>query len=198
MAAFLIILLVVIIVGCIVKYSLNKKKEDEQGATSSFAISAPKKDKSDSSATELTDGYNQIEDFFNIDIRDIFKYNPEYTHTELSATGNEVKHYRLRLKQLELGIFYELDILKVGENECNITFKGRSNAIAHELARFLEFYTDKYGLDEMGCGKVDYSDYSLLESHLFSRMWKNLMIDNNSINESNGNIEMCIMGIKTK
>lgn len=55
----------------------------------------------------------QLEDFFKIDIKDIFKYCPEYTHTEISATGNEMKHYRLRLKELELGIFFDMEILQV-------------------------------------------------------------------------------------
>lgn len=51
-----------------------------------------------------------IKDFFSIDINNLFQYNPVYSHTETSPYGNEVKHYTLRLKKLELGIFYEAEI----------------------------------------------------------------------------------------
>lgn len=139
-----------------------------------------------------------VEDFFKVNLDNIMGYNPTFTHSEINVVGFEVKHYNLRLKELELGLFYELDIAEVGEGEYNITFKGRNNSLTKELSDFLDFYTNKYGLDEMGCGKIEQSDYHYINSHLFNRMWKNLMIDNNSMNGSNGNIEMTILGIKTK
>lgn len=139
-----------------------------------------------------------VEDFFKITLKEIMDYQPTFTHSEVNAVGREVKHYNLRLKELELGLFYELDIAEVGEREYNITFKGRNNSITKELSDFLEFYTNKYGLDEMGYGKIEQTDYHYIGSHLFSRMWKNLIIDNNSMNENNGNIEMTVLGIKSK
>lgn len=140
----------------------------------------------------------KLEDFFNIDIRNIYQYNPEYTHTETSVTGNKVEHYNLRLKELELGIFDELEVLKIKENEYNIIFKGINNILTKDFSNFLYFYTKKYGLDEMGYGKIEETDYHHIQSHIFSRLWKNLMIDNNQYNNSKGNLEMCIMGIKLK
>ena len=158
-----------------------------------FSKSFGKKEKS----IPLESKKERLEDFFKIDIKDIFKYCPEYTHTEISATGNEVKHYCLLLKELELGIFFDMEILQVAENEYTLIFKGMDNGITDDLFEFLEFYTNKYGLDEMGCGRIEQADYQYVASHSFSRLWKNLMIDNNVFNGSNGNMEMSIMGIKT-
>lgn len=139
-----------------------------------------------------------IEDFFKIDLKNIMEYKPIFTHSDLNEAGREVKYYNMRLKELELGLFYDLNIAEVEEREYNITFKGRNNSITKELSDFLDFYTNKYGLDEMGCGKIEPSDYHYINSHLFSRMWMNLMIDNNSMNGNNGNIEMTILGISSK
>lgn len=141
-------------------------------------------------------GEKRIEDFFKIDLNDIMKYNPTFTHSDVNSVGSEVKHYNLRLKELELGIFYDLEILEVAKGECNIIFHGKSNILTKELSEFLSFYTRKYGLDEMGYGDIEQTDYHYINSHLFSRMWKNLMIDNNSLNGSNGNIEMSVLGLK--
>ena len=35
----------------------------------------------------------RLEDFFKIDIRDIFKYEPEYLGTQISVTGHAVERY---------------------------------------------------------------------------------------------------------
>ena len=72
---------------------------------------------------------NELKDFFKIDIENIFKYNPQFSHSEKTESGNEVQHYNLQLKELELELFYEIEILKVGENEFNLVFKGKNNTI---------------------------------------------------------------------
>ena len=147
-------------------------------------------------AETTTSAKNEVEDFFKIDLKNIMKYKPAFLRSEINIVGREVKYYTLRLKELELGLFYELEIVEVMEGEYNITFKGRSNTITKGLSDFLNFYTNKYGLDETGLGKIEQADYYCLDTHSFSRIWKNLMLDNNSLNSSNGNIEMTLMGIK--
>ncbi|WP_455612846.1 hypothetical protein [Bacteroides congonensis] len=119
-----------------------------------------------------------IKDFFSIDINNLFQYNPVYSHTETSPYGNEVKHYTLRLKKLELGIFYEAEILEVAENELNVIFKGRSNLLTKELVEFINFCADCLGLDSSGYGKVEKIDYQHVDAHVFSRMWDKIWIDN--------------------
>lgn len=138
----------------------------------------------------------RLEDFFKIDIRDIFKYEPVYLGTQISVTGNEVKRYALRLKEFELGLFNEVEILQVACNEFSLVLKSDENRITPEFAVFLKFYTSKNGLDESGNGCIEQSDYRNLDMHAFSRTWKCLFIDNNEYNASNGNIEMTLLGLK--
>lgn len=135
---------------------------------------------------------NDISDFFKIDINNIFQYNPEYKYSETSVTGNEVKHYNLRLMKLEMGIFYEIEILEVGENELNLVFKGRNNSLTEDLKSFIEFCASKFGLDNMGYGSIEESDYTNIQMNTFSRMWKHVWIDNIS---QDYRISMTIFGI---
>lgn len=136
-----------------------------------------------------------MEEFFKIDVNNLFKYEPVFSHSEKNATGREVKHYTLRLKELELSVFYELDIIEVGENEINVRFIGNSNKITSGLKSFIDFCAVKYGLDNLGHGKVEQSDYFSAERNVFSRMWKELRIDNISSNT----MEMTIYSLpKTK
>lgn len=135
---------------------------------------------------------NDISDFFKIDINNIFQYNPEYKYSETSVTGNEVKHYNLRLMELEMGIFYEIEILEVGENELNLVFKGRNNSLTEDLKSFIDFCASKFGLDNMGYGSIEESDYTNIQMNTFSRMWKHVWIDNIS---QDYRISMTIFGI---
>lgn len=137
-----------------------------------------------------------VKDFFNIDIKNIMSYNPSFSHSSTNAIGREINHYNLYLDKLELGIFNEIDILEVAENEYNLTFKSLYNEITPELTEFIKFYTDTYGLDTNGEGYINQKDLYYVERHLFSRFWNSLTIDNNELNDSYGNIEMCLMGIK--
>ena len=135
----------------------------------------------------------EISDFFNIDINNIFQYNPEYIKSDISISGNEIKHYKLRLKELELGLFYEIEIILTSENKYNLIFKGRNNTITNELKKFVEFYTSKHGLDDFGNGNIENADYNNLARHIFSRMWGgNLWIDNMDLEERG--INMTIFG----
>ena len=126
----------------------------------------------------------EISDFFKIDINNIFQYNPEYIKSDISMSGNEIKHYKLRLKELELGLFYEIEIILTSEDNYNLIFKGRNNIITNELKNFIEFYTSKYGLDDLGYGNIENTDYNNLAHRVFSRMWGgNLWIDNMNLEE---------------
>lgn len=139
-----------------------------------------------------------INDFFKIDIENIMSYNPSFSHSETNIIGREIKYYILPLDHLELGLFSTIIILEVAENELNLTFKSDYNFITPELRKFLKFYTDKEGKDTAGQGYVTQEEIDNVDLHFFSRFWKSFMIDNNTTNDSDGNIEMCIMGVKQK
>lgn len=191
MTAFLIILLVVIVVGCIVKYSLNKDEDDEQGAPSPTFISDPEKDKGTLSAIELPDGYNQIEDFFKIDIRDIFKYQPKFLYEKenecIKKLNEEIKegeykvidkHYDLRLKELELGTFYKIEIIQSHDDSYWLKFEGKDYMLTNELHDFVNFCFDKYGYDDLGNGIITSEDFILISSNRFVRMWDDVYLTN--------------------
>lgn len=137
---------------------------------------------------------NNISDFFHIDINNIFQYNPTYSHSENNVLGREIKHYKLRLKELELGIFYELNIIEVGENQLNVSFVGRSNILTNELKELVIFCADCYGLDNSGYGKIESKDYSDVERNLFSRMWNKIWVTN--LATHNNKMEITIFSLK--
>lgn len=135
-----------------------------------------------------------ISDFFSVDINNLYSYNPVLINKEISFTGNEVEYYSLRLKQLELNLFYEIEIVKVASNECNITFKGKSNIVSEELKQFISFYVKEHGLDNSGDGEITNNDILSAQSHRFSRMWNNLFVDN----IAKDTIELSIFGVTFK
>lgn len=139
-----------------------------------------------------------IYDFFKIDLQNIMSYNPEFSHSEINSVGREVYYYVLPLDHLELGLFSQLIILKVAENEFNITFKSDYNSITNDLRKFIKFYTDLKGKDVAEQGYITQEEVEDTDLHRFSRFWTSLIINNNSMNESDGNIEMHLMGIKSK
>ena len=88
-----------------------------------------------------------IEDFFKIDIHDIFKYNPEYLGEEVNDFGTILKKHRLVLDSPELEIFNELEIFEFGNNSHNLIFKSNRSVLSKELREFIKFCTNKFGLD---------------------------------------------------
>ncbi|WP_018669501.1 hypothetical protein [Bacteroides gallinarum] len=139
---------------------------------------------------------NDIADFFHIDINNLFQYSPTYSHSEENIAGKEVRHYKLRLKELELGVFYELKIIEVGENELNVSFIGRSSILTDELKEFINFCANCYGLDNSGYGRIENKDYLDVERKLFSRMWNKIWITN--LATDNDNMEMVIYSLKKR
>lgn len=191
MAAFLIILLVVIIVVCIVKYALNKKQDEEQYDPYPSVISAPEKAKGTTSTTELLRDYNEIEDFFKIDIRDIFKYEPKFSYEneneyikKLNEKNGEEgykvidKHYDLKLKELELGTFYKIEILQNHDDSYWLIFEGKDYMLTQELYDFVNFCFNKYGYDDLGNGIITTEDWILISSNKFIRIWDDIYLTN--------------------
>lgn len=133
-----------------------------------------------------------IEDFFKIDIHNLFEYNPEYIGTSTSVTGNEVTHYKLRLKELELGQFFEIEMIEPAAGEFNLIFKGRNNILTKEIEEFVAFCTNLYGLDDLGYGRIEDTDKIQASRNVFSRMWKDIWIGNMAAEK----LEMTLFGIK--
>lgn len=139
---------------------------------------------------------NKIEDFFRIKINDIFSENPTFKESTINTSGYNVKRFALRFKELELGTFHEAIINDVSETNYNIIFSSFNTTVTRELADFINFMAEKYGLDDSGNGKISQKDINgINKGKFFSRLWLNfrpaIMIDNNE-----KYISMSILGIK--
>ena len=133
----------------------------------------------------------RLEDFFKIDIRDIFKYEPKYSYEKevdgikkISEDGEVLdenvkeKHYDLRLKELELGTFYKVEILQSYKDSYILKFEGRNEMITNELYEFINFCFEKYGYDDMGNGKITTDDFQLFVINRFGRFWDDVQMYN--------------------
>ena len=191
MVALLIILLVVIIIGCIVKYSLYEGHDDKQSKSSPSVSSSVESTKVIPTTVGLTQNHNLIEDFFKIDIRDIFKYQPKFLYEKenecIKKLNEEIKeekckvidkHYDLRLKELELGTFYKIEITQSHDDSYWLTFEGRDYRLTKELHDFINFCFDKYGYDDLGNGIITSEDFILISSNRFVRMWDDVYLTN--------------------
>ena len=90
MMTFLIILFVVIVIGCIVK-SILKEDDDEKQTTSIHSnIPVGGKENDIKTIRASSKKYNSIDDFFKIDIRDIFKFNPKFSYAKENECTKEI------------------------------------------------------------------------------------------------------------
>lgn len=114
---------------------------------------------------------NDISDFFKIDICDIFKYNPVFEGTELNSAGSRIDKYSLRFKELEMNMFFEVEIIKFQSGEYNLNFKGNTNIISEEAKEFIKFVFQQFGYDDNGKGNITSSDYQDAQNEMFDRWW---------------------------
>lgn len=137
-----------------------------------------------------------IEDFFQIDIHDIFRYNPEYLGEEENDIGSRFKKHRLMLNKPELSMFSEVQINEFGNNDQTLIFVSKENVISKDLKKFISFCTNKFGLDDLNKGEITERDIDHIQKGIFSRMWtkNNVWVDNNS----NGEMLLTLFSVKMK
>lgn len=121
---------------------------------------------------------DKIEDFFKIDIHELFRYDPVYKKTETSITGNKVDYYEIKLRALELNQFTNIELIEVAENQFNIIFKGINNYITKDMEEFIDLCTKMYGYDRFGNGVVSKFDHNKASQQSFLRWWDNVWIGN--------------------
>lgn len=114
---------------------------------------------------------NAVSDFFKIDICDIFKYNPVFEGTEQNSVGSQIDKYSLRFKELEMNMFFEVEITKFQSGEYNLNFKGNTNIISDEAKEFIKFAFQQFGYDDSGKGIIVSSDYDDARNEMFDRWW---------------------------
>lgn len=139
-----------------------------------FDFFKSKKDNPNNILSEKT----ELNDFFKIDINKIFQYSPTLIGTETTSFGTKVTRYSLNLPQEELGMFDQLEINEVAENELNIKFIGSGNHMSDELKEFVAFCVSKYGNDMAGLGGFTAQDKQLVDNNTFIRHWEDVRVDN--------------------
>lgn len=138
----------------------------------------------------------KVEDFFQIDIHDIFRYNPEYLGEEKNDIGSRFKKHRLMLNKPELSMFSEVQINEFGNNDQTLIFVSKENVLSKDLKKFISFCTNKFGLDDLNEGEITERDIDHIQKRIFSRMWtkNNVWVDNNS----NGEMLLTLFSVKMR
>lgn len=148
------------------------------------------KSKKDNPSKDRLPEKTELNDFFKIDINRLFQYSPVLVGTEATSFGTKVTKYSLNLPQEELGMFNQLEINEVADNELNIKFIGGGKCMTDELKEFIAFCVSKYGNDSLGLGSISSQDKQHISNNTFSRFWEDVRVDNIS-----GEFAVSILGL---
>lgn len=108
----------------------------------------------------------QVKDFFKIDIDNLWKYE---------KTQKDERTYEIRLEKLELGCFYKVEIIDVGDGTYNVVFYGRDEhdySFPAQLREFLDFCARTFGLDFGGHDHIGSAEDEYVKAGgMFDRKW---------------------------
>lgn len=129
-------------------------------------------------------------DFFKYDLKNIPIKSENYTHSKINRYGTEVKYYSIYLPEPEMGIFSQLDIYEVGDNDYNLTFSATKQLITDEIVEFVKFCTTNLGetIRQSGNFSID-----CLNKCDFCRIWDKVLIDQDM---NNANLQITLRGLK--
>lgn len=111
-----------------------------------------------------------IENYFNIDILDVFKYSPNLD--EIGEKNNNEK-YHLRLTKPELGVFNEAEIYYFRySNTYNLCFESKNCEFTQQMKMLISSIADEYGNDDSGYGHISTEETLKIKNGMFfGRMW---------------------------
>ena len=94
----------------------------------------------------------KLEDWFNIDIHDIFKYSPRCISSEVSEDSDqEIEYYLLKLEQPELDIFDSVQVIYFRKDKnYTLKFKARNTTSIRKFINFINDLARMYGPDSLG------------------------------------------------
>ena len=120
-----------------------------------------------------------IYDFFELDIRDIFKYSPQLIESKLNEAGTAINKFYLELPTMEMNMFDKAEIILHSNGEKNITFIGLPGYLSEPAYNFINFCAKEYGNDLSGEGIITKEDVQrIFMGQYFSRMWNTVDISN--------------------
>jgi hypothetical protein len=137
----------------------------------------PEKEKEKEKEKEEED----VADFFTVNIYDIFKYEPVSIRKDKGANGRPAEIFELELPELELSVFFKVEI-HLYENKCyDLVFISRTNEASDRLKQFIDFSGKVFGPDFMQKGSFNANDLRDAALGVFSRIWyNNVRIENTS------------------
>lgn len=127
-----------------------------------------------------------IYDFFELDIKDIFKYSPQLIESKLNEAGTAINKFYLELLELpvglpvmEMGMFDKVEIILHPNREKTITFIGLPGYLSESAYNFINFCAKEYGDDLSGASIITKDDIQrIFMGRYFSRMWNKVDISN--------------------
>lgn len=123
-----------------------------------------------------------IYDFFELDIKDIFKYSPQLIESKLNEAGTAINKFYLELLDLpvmEMGMFDKAEIILYPNGEKTITFIGLPGYLSESAYNFINFCAKEYGDDLSGASIITKDDIQrIFMGRYFSRMWNKVDISN--------------------
>ena len=166
-----------VLIYVLLKY--QKKKKNNENVTTNESVQPP--------IIKATP--KCLFDFFKYDLKNIPIKEENYTHSEYSY-GTEVKYYSINLPEPELGVFSQLNINEVGENDYNLTFSATKQLITDEIVEFIKFCTTNLGeiKHQTGVFSID-----CLNKCEYCRMWDNVWIDQD---RNNANLQITLFHLK--
>jgi hypothetical protein len=118
---------------------------------------------------------DDISDFFDVDICNIFKHEPEPADSKGAAGGEPVSKYVLGLTKPELSVFNRVDIFLHAGGSYDLHFTGNSETISDDLIAFVNYCAGKLGPDFMQKKAFSENDARDMWLGVFSRIWNGRM-----------------------
>jgi hypothetical protein len=114
---------------------------------------------------------DDIDDFFHVNIRNIFKHEPEFVEKYNDGNGKVVEKYMLGLQKPELSSFNQINILRYENGNYDLFFTGQTEVISEDMIDFVNYCADVLGDDFMRKKSFSEKDIRDMNLGVFSRIW---------------------------
>ena len=112
-----------------------------------------------------------INDFFSLDIYDVFQYEPKHVGKDKGVYGNPVELFSLQLPELQLSTFHAVKILRYSNGHYDLVFDSATSEINDVLRELVDFCSNTFGVDFMRKGSINDKDLCDARLGAFSRIW---------------------------
>ncbi|MDR1257893.1 MAG: hypothetical protein LBK65_01240 [Tannerellaceae bacterium] len=114
---------------------------------------------------------DDISDFFNVNILNIFVHEPEFIEKYCAGDGLSVEKYILKLQKRELSSFNQITILRYENGNYDLLFTGDAVEVNTEMENFVNYCVRSLGEDFMRKNDFSEKDVRDIRLGIFSRIW---------------------------